>query len=127
MSDQKQPENLYDERDVEALDEYYTRHVEAMTREGLHDKSAIAAELAWRDMLLEGGFSIRTHEGDRLVVHCVNHVMIGPHSRLVPYALARALVFACECQGIEAETVLRTIRKAGEGSTRIRVKDSDGA
>ena len=28
---------------------YYVRHVMAMTREGLHAKSHIAAELAWRD------------------------------------------------------------------------------
>jgi hypothetical protein len=41
--------NLYAPRDVETLGEFYTAHVEAMTREELHDKSAIAAELAWRD------------------------------------------------------------------------------
>lgn len=43
----KTPE--YEERDVRALDEaggYYSRHVAAMTSERLHDKSAIAAELA---------------------------------------------------------------------------------
>lgn len=42
----------YAERDVVALDAdggHYTRHVNAMTVEGLHDKGAIAAELAWRD------------------------------------------------------------------------------
>ena len=42
----------YAERDVDALDEqggYYFRHVDAMTREGLHSKSQIAAELAFRD------------------------------------------------------------------------------
>ena len=47
----KQPK-LYAERDVEALDKmggYYMRHVMAMTAESLHSKSAIAAELAWRD------------------------------------------------------------------------------
>ena len=43
----------YAERDHMALDEagnYYCRHVSAMTAEGLHAKSDIAAELAWRDM-----------------------------------------------------------------------------
>lgn len=42
----------YAERDVMALDReggYYIRHVFAMTKYGLHDKSDIAAELAWRD------------------------------------------------------------------------------
>lgn len=49
MSDLKQ----YAERDIMALDEsgdFYSRHVSAMTAEGLHAKSDIAAELGWRDM-----------------------------------------------------------------------------
>ncbi len=29
--------------------EYYSRHVEAMTAEGLHSKSDIAIQLGWRD------------------------------------------------------------------------------
>lgn len=39
------------QRDIEQLDEggYYTRHIHAMTHEGLHSKSDIAAELAYRD------------------------------------------------------------------------------
>jgi hypothetical protein len=32
---------------------YYSRHVEAMTAEGLHDKGAIASELAARDIRIE--------------------------------------------------------------------------
>lgn len=43
----------YAERDIEALGQHYANHVDAMTREGLHDKTAIAAELAFRDALLE--------------------------------------------------------------------------
>ncbi len=46
---------LYAERDPEALDVaggFYGRHVSAMTAEGLHEKADIAAELAYRDMLL---------------------------------------------------------------------------
>lgn len=46
---------LYDHRDVMALNKHgnvYVRHVEAMTAEGLHSKSDIAAELAWRDVKL---------------------------------------------------------------------------
>lgn len=43
----------YSERDAMELDEvggHYFRHVLAMTAEGLHSKSDIAAELGWRDM-----------------------------------------------------------------------------
>lgn len=39
----------YAKRDHMALGDYYMRHVMAMTAEGLHAKSAIAGELAWRD------------------------------------------------------------------------------
>ena len=46
----------YAERDAMAMDmagNYYCRHVSAMTEEGLHAKSDIAAELAWRDMEID--------------------------------------------------------------------------
>jgi hypothetical protein len=46
----------YAERDASALDEdggYYIRHVSAMTKEGLHSKSDIAAELAFRDKQID--------------------------------------------------------------------------
>ena len=46
----------YAERDASALDEaggYYIRHVSAMTKEGLHSKSDIAAELGFRDMRID--------------------------------------------------------------------------
>lgn len=71
----------YAERNPVALDRagnYYSRHVEAMTAEGLHDKSDIAAELAVRDMeidrlrraiatVMEGDSSIaRMRMGDAL-------------------------------------------------------------
>lgn len=36
-----------------ALEPHYSKHVGAMTREGLHAKSDIAAELAWRDTEIE--------------------------------------------------------------------------
>lgn len=39
----------YQARDVEALGDYYIKHVEAMTAERLHSKADIAAELAHRD------------------------------------------------------------------------------
>ena len=46
----------YAERDVIALDRaggHYIRHVGAMTAEKLHSKSDIAAELAYRDWLID--------------------------------------------------------------------------
>lgn len=46
----------YAERSIIELDEiggYYTRHVMAMTKEGLNEKSDIAAELAYRDMKID--------------------------------------------------------------------------
>lgn len=52
MTEQQAPTLQYADRDPMALDKagnYYIRHVSAMTREGLHSKADIAAELAWRD------------------------------------------------------------------------------
>lgn len=40
---------LYPKQDAEQLGKWYARHLEAMTAEGLHSKSDIAAQLAWRD------------------------------------------------------------------------------
>ena len=49
----KNTENqMYPTVDAQALGEHYLRHIQAMTAEGLHDKSAIAEQLAWRDKLL---------------------------------------------------------------------------
>ena len=43
------------QRDIEQLDEggYYTRHIYAMTHEGLYSKSDVAAELAHRDLQID--------------------------------------------------------------------------
>jgi len=46
-------EKIYGDRDLMAMDiagNHYCRHVDHMTREKLHSKSDIAAELGWRDM-----------------------------------------------------------------------------
>lgn len=43
----------YDTRNTEMLGEHYARHLEAMTCKQLEAKSAIAAELAFRDWALE--------------------------------------------------------------------------
>ncbi len=51
--------SLYPKQNSEALGEMYIRHVEAMTAEKLHEKSDIAAQLAWRDKAL--------HESNRMM------------------------------------------------------------
>jgi len=43
----------YAQRDLEKLRRYYFCHLNAMTREGLHDKSSIAADLVTRDMIID--------------------------------------------------------------------------
>ncbi len=46
----------YRNRNIAELDEdggHYSKHVAAMSEEGLHGKSEIAAELAWRDQAIE--------------------------------------------------------------------------
>ena len=43
----------YAKRAVMGIMAHYAKHVQAMTAEGLHEKSDIAAELAWRDAQLE--------------------------------------------------------------------------
>ena len=41
--------HLYAPRDPSTLEPHYSQHVAAMTSEGLHAKSLIAAEMAFRD------------------------------------------------------------------------------
>ena len=43
----------YAKRAVMEIVAHYAKHVQAMTAEGLHEKSDIAAELAWRDMMID--------------------------------------------------------------------------
>ncbi len=42
----------YGDRNIESLGKHYLGHLSAMTEEGLHSKSAIAAELAHRDYII---------------------------------------------------------------------------
>lgn len=44
---------LYGERNLEELGQHFTNHLSAMTSEDLHSKSDIAAELAYRDSVIE--------------------------------------------------------------------------
>lgn len=54
---------MYKKRDLCELEPHYTRHVMAMTGEGLHSKSDIAAELAVRDAKIEFLLTISGYEG----------------------------------------------------------------
>lgn len=48
--------NQYAVRDALDLDkrgDYYTRHISAISKEDLHNKADIAAELGYRDMMLD--------------------------------------------------------------------------
>jgi chromosome segregation ATPase len=53
MTDRDITERQYADRDPARQGEHYTRHVQAMTAEGLHAKSRIAAELAHRDIEID--------------------------------------------------------------------------
>lgn len=69
---------LYAERDHAAQGDYYTRHVDAMTREGLHAKSAIAGELAHRDMEIER-LRVTLANESRRVCGTENDCVLQPH------------------------------------------------
>jgi hypothetical protein len=62
--------NQYAERNHRALGEYYLRHVDAMTAEALHDKSAIAAELAIRDQRIRALEDMLFRAGAMTVAPC---------------------------------------------------------
>jgi len=68
---------LYADRDTNALEPHYYKHVNAMTTERLHAKSHIAAELAWRDKeiarLRKALSEVRNIASDR-----ERFVMLGP-------------------------------------------------
>jgi len=62
--------DLYEQRDIEAQEDYYMKHLSAMTGEKLHRKSDIAAELAHRDMVIDGlkeDLGLKDHEIRELV------------------------------------------------------------
>lgn len=57
---------LYAPRDYEVCGEQFARHMQAMTEEGLHSKSDVAWELAWRDHQIEQLRSALTASEKRL-------------------------------------------------------------
>lgn len=67
-------EKLYAKRDICEQDEnggFYFKHVLAMTAEGLHSKSDIAAELAHRDLRIQQLEDVLNDTRDYLAKHAV--------------------------------------------------------
>ena len=75
---------LYTERDIIEQGDYYSRHMSAMTGEGLDRKSDIAAELAHRDIKIDQ-LQARVAELEaRICRTCDGHGMIGGPSYSQP-------------------------------------------
>lgn len=70
---------LYAQRNHPAQGDFYLRHIDAMTVEGLNDKSAIAAELAHRDIEIERLRKTERSLEDQLVriARCVGRDALG--------------------------------------------------
>lgn len=67
-------EKLYADRDIceqDAKGGFYFKHVLAMTAEGLHSKSDIAAELAHRDLRIQQLEAVLNATRDYLAKHAV--------------------------------------------------------
>ena len=67
-------EKLYAERDIceqDAKGGFYIKHVLAMTSEGLHSKSDLAAELAHRDLRIQQLEAVLNSTRDYLAKHAV--------------------------------------------------------
>jgi hypothetical protein len=81
---------LYACRPTEDFGDLYLRHVMAMTAEGLHEKSAIAAELAFRDLQIE---KLRKMLADQLIPEIKEeaHVVVRWYADMpAPIAVARS-------------------------------------
>ena len=79
-------EKIYAERDIIGMDSkggHYCRHISAMTREGLHRKSDIAAELGFRDMVIAeleakcAALAAETHGFKRFFMFAINAAFDG--------------------------------------------------
>jgi hypothetical protein len=76
MEDLSMQNKLYADRGMDVLREpEYIAHVQAMTAEGLHSKADIAAELAYRDIL------IREARAIMLAVVCLDGGMDDRHDQ----------------------------------------------
>lgn len=81
---------LYAHRDCEAMASHYTAHVSAMTSEGLHSKSAIAAELAHRDVVIDGLLeALRRIEGATMSMYATRSDMLEDCQDVARAAIAK--------------------------------------
>ena len=100
-------QKLYARRDAVSLGEFYVRHVEAMTAEALHSKSAIAAELAWRDQEIARLATIVAAYEARTSRYIADLTLAGDCP--LPVEVARPVVEpAVSAAAVEAATVLGT-------------------
>lgn len=107
MSEEKQ----YAERDLMGVDvtgNHYCRHISAMTREQLHSKSDIAAELGWRDMQiaeLKAQRDALAADRERFAVQCA--------AAKIAVQYARAAGFECTLNTPAVDAFLNSVRAEG--------------
>lgn len=104
-------ENLYAKRDHEGLGEHYTRHIDRMTVEQLHSKSAIAGELAWRDARIAA-------LEDRLIKEAARTA----EYRLRADSMTQRLDM-CNRMRAEQESALAEIKLSGSGGYQVWKND----
>ncbi|RBO13347.1 hypothetical protein [Pantoea sp. 3_1284] len=101
-------EKIYGDRDLMAMDiagNHYCRHVDHMTRESLHSKSDIAAELGWRDMQiaeLQQSLDAANAERERFAVQCA--------AAKIAVQAAKAAGFECTLNTPAVDAYLNAVR-----------------
>lgn len=125
----------YGERDIVAQGEHYTRHVAAMTEEGLHSKAEIAAEFAHRDIEIERLTSKLVSAENRLFSYSAIlggylDLLIEAQRVLIPVGPIEAVPIAAKMTAqkmIEAEAKLGEAVKLFERIQRFVGQEVDGA
>lgn len=122
---------VYPPQDPMELDErggHYARHVEAMTREGLHSKAEIAEQLAWRDAMLADWGNPRSMLRQKLKRELMERVIDESQGRvprlvtLFEYHKANQLL---RSELAEKDALIKTMRKEFKGLRRDFVGCTD--
>lgn len=110
-------EKIYGDRDLMAMGEagnHYIRHVDHMTRESLHSKSDIAAELGWRDMQIA---ALQQKLDAVLMEHKLMDSAIGAiadaHATGVDELLTKEINAAVNIEAPATEAILNAVRAEG--------------
>lgn len=117
-------EKIYGDRDLMAMDvagNHYCRHVDHMTREELHSKSDIAAELGWRDMqiaALQQKLDAANAERERFAVQCA--------AAKIAVQAAKAAGFECTLNTPAVDAYLNAVRAEGVEMFAKHCDDSIG-